>query len=114
MPESPSPISLFLRFVGLLVFSLLAAAVLSPLVFQLLGVFPIHRVFNRIAMAAFLLGAVLLLRQLSFTRQTLGFAAPPAAFFKAAGVGFAAGVVLLGVVGGLLFTLGIRTWSSGL
>jgi len=114
MPKSPSPLLVFLMFAGLLVASLLAAAVMSPLVFHLVETFPIHRVFNRIAMAAFLMGTLLLLRRLSITnRETLGFAAPRAVFLKAAFWGFATGVGLLATVAAVIFALGIRQWSGG-
>jgi len=114
MPESPSPVRIFFMFAGLMLASLLAAAVLSPLVFHLVEKFPIHRVFNRIAMAAFLIGAVLLLRRLSITnRETLGFAAPRAVLLRSAGWGFAIGVGLLGTVASVIFALGIRQWSGG-
>jgi membrane protease YdiL (CAAX protease family) len=114
MPKSPSPILIFLMFAGLLMASLLTAAVLSPMAFHLVEKFPIHRVFNRIAMAAFLLGAVLLLRRLSITnRQTLGYAVSRPVFLKSAAWGFAIGVALLVMVAGVMFALGIRRWSAG-
>ena len=112
MLRNPSPLTLFFLFVALLASSLLAAAVLATPVFHLLGVFPIHRVFNRIAMLVFLAGAVLLLRRLALAdRQTLGFQAPPVRLATQAVTGFMAGLALLGLLGAVLFALGVRTWS---
>jgi membrane protease YdiL (CAAX protease family) len=110
--QTPSPLLVFLTFAGLILAALLVAAVLSPPVFQLLERFPIHRVFNRIAMVTFLVGFAFLLARLSLTsREALGYGVSRRNFLRSMVSGFLAGTLLLGIVAGLLLSLGVRTWS---
>jgi len=77
MQRSQSQLVVFFCFVGVMVASLLLAALLSPPVFHALGMFPFHRVFNRTAEFVFLVGALGLIRRLAAgDRATLGFGGP--------------------------------------
>jgi CAAX protease family protein len=105
----PWVLTLFVLLIGV---SLLIAAALSPLVQKALStlqVFPLHRVFNRIAMLAFLLGAWALFRQQNLTnREALGYGAPPRVFLGNVAAGFAAGLVLMIAVCAVLVALQVR------
>jgi CAAX protease family protein len=105
----PWVLALFVILIGA---SLLIAATLSPLVQQglsTLQVFPLHRVFNRIAMLAFLVGAWALFRQENLNnREELGYGAPPRVFLGSVAAGFAAGVVLMIAVCAVLMALQVR------
>lgn len=91
---------------------MLLAAALSPLVqkgLSALQVFPLHRVFNRIAMLAFLVGAWLLFRREDLAnREALGYGAPPRVFLGSVVAGFAAGLVLMLAVCAVLVALQVR------
>lgn len=114
MKRSLSPLVVFSWVVGLLATALLAAAILSPPVFFALGKFPIHRIFNRIAMLVFLVGTVVLIRVLAVgNRNTLGFGSPAGQQLKAALGGWVLGVLLLTLVAAILLLLGVRTWEPG-
>ena len=112
MNRIPSPLAMFFLFVALLATALLAAAVFSPLVFFAIEIFPLHRIFNRIAMLVFLVGTYFLVRRMPFAnRRTLGYGAPVAGFLKAAITGYSIGICLLGLTAALLFNLGVRRWA---
>lgn len=102
----------FLLFLALLAMSLLAAAFIAFPVWLAVGLVsiePIHRVMQRIAMIFALVGLVLLLRRLGLAnRQSLGYSLPRAVFLKQMAVGFAAGLLLMLPLVGLLFGLGVR------
>lgn len=111
-PGTPAPLTVFSWVVGLLVSALLIAAILSPLVFQALGKFPLHRIFNRIAMLVFLGGTVVLVRVLAVgNRESLGFGSPARQQLMAALLGWICGAGLLILVATILFALGVRTWD---
>ena len=112
MQRNPSPVSIFFQFVGVLAASLLVTALISPLVFQALGVFPFHRVFNRIAMLVFLVGTVVLVRKLGIgDRGTLGFGVPFDRQMAVGLLGWCVGICVMSVVAVGLFALGIREWK---
>lgn len=112
MRLSPSPLASFVVFMLLIAGALLIAAVLSPLIFWTLGDYPIHRIFNRIAELAFLLGIFLWLRrQPDAPRVALGFNLPGATMWRQALAGFVAGLALMGIVTALLMWLGARRWN---
>ena len=114
-----SALTLFILLIGL---SLLLAAALSPLVQKGLSgleVYPLHRVFNRIAMAAFLVGAWLLVRHEGLAnREALGYGALTRVFLGNVATGFAAGLVLMIAVCAVLVALQVRIvrpeYSGGL
>jgi uncharacterized protein len=97
----------------LIVVALFVAAALSPLVqkgLSPLQVFPLHRVFNRIAMVSFLVGAWLLFRRENLSnRAALGYGVSRRVFFGGVTTGFGAGLLLMVAVCALLVALGVRT-----
>ena len=100
-------------FVLLIAASLVAAAVASPLVQQGLTAtireFPLHRVFNRVAMGVFLAGTWFMFRREGLTsRAALGYGTAPRVLFTSVGAGFAIGVALMAAVCGVLLALGVR------
>jgi len=99
-------------FILLIVVSLALAAALSPLIQQgiaPLRVFPLHRVFNRLAMLAFLGGTWWMFRRRGLAnREALGYAATPRRFWGGLAVGFAVGVVLMLGACVLLMALDVR------
>jgi len=112
MQKNPSQVTVFSCFVGVLAASLLVAALISPLVFKALGVFPFHRVFNRIAMLVFLVGSVALVRKLGIgDRATLGFGVPFGRQMAVTLLGWCIGICVMAAVAVGLFTLGIREWK---
>jgi uncharacterized protein len=112
MFENQSPWQAFLSFIVVLALSLFSAALLSPLAFHAvsaLGPFPLHRVFNRIAILVFLALTYFLLRRARLAdRATLGYGTGGAAFVRQAVVGFTAGFALMGAAAAPLFALGLR------
>ena len=112
MKRNQSVLWVLTLFVLLIGTSLLIAAALSPLVqkgLSVLHVFPLHRVFNRIAMVAFLVGTwVFFRRQNLANRQALGYGAPAPAFVGSMAAGFAAGLVLMMAVCAMLVGLQVR------
>lgn len=112
MRENQSPWIAFLPFIGVLVLSLISAAVLSPFAFHavaVLGPFPLHRVFNRIAILVFLALTYFLLHRAKLADlATLGYGPAPAVLARRALSGFAVGLVLMGLTTTLLFALGLR------
>jgi membrane protease YdiL (CAAX protease family) len=114
MKRIQSQFVVFLCFVGVMVASLLLAALLSPLAFHALGVFPFHRVFDRTAEFVFVVGAVGLIRRLGAgDRATLGFGGPASRQLAMAFLGWCVGICLLSATVLGLFMLGIREWIPG-
>jgi hypothetical protein len=103
-------LSLFVLLIGA---SLVLAAALSPLIQQGIAnfrVFPLHRVFNRVAMLVFLLGTWLVFRRQGLAnRAALGYAVQPRVFFGGMATGLAVGIALMLGVCVLLMALQVRT-----
>lgn len=115
--QNQSPWAVPAVFLALFAGSLLAAAVTSPAAWRLLapwGEFPIHRVFNRLAMLVFLLGSFIVLRRSGFAdRAGLGYAARGPDFIRTAAIGFACGMALIALSAVALTGLSLRTWQAG-
>jgi uncharacterized protein len=86
-------------FVLLIATSLVVAAALSAPVqkgLAALQVFPLHRVFNRIAMLVFLVGTWVVFRKQGLAnREALGYAVEPRVFFGALVLGLVVGAALM-------------------
>jgi hypothetical protein len=100
-------------FVLLIAASLVIAAAASPLVQQGLAAtireFPLHRVFNRLAMGVFLVGTWFMFRREGLTsRAALGYGAAPRVLFTGIAAGFAVGVALMAAVCAVLMALHVR------
>lgn len=99
-------------FVLLIAVSLVVAAALSGPVQKALApehVFPLHRVFNRLAMLVFLIGTWVTFRSQGLAnREALGYAVAPRTFFGALALGLMVGVVLMLAVCVPLLALQVR------
>jgi hypothetical protein len=106
----------FAWFMGLLAAALLAIAVLAYPAWLAIGVpfdIPFHRVANRIAMLAALIGFILVARHLGLAdRASLGYALPARAFARECAIGLALGVATMLPVALVLFALGLRTLDA--
>ncbi|MGC4029466.1 MAG: hypothetical protein QM696_11370 [Steroidobacteraceae bacterium] len=116
MPRSP--LAIFLAFFLALLVALVFAAALAPAVQALLAplsVFPVHRVFNRLAMLGVILITVWLMRRYGLMNgAVLGFRGPWPVFLKHALAGLAAGLALMVVALVPLFLLGLREFNAQL
>ncbi|HZF27020.1 MAG TPA: CPBP family intramembrane glutamic endopeptidase [Steroidobacteraceae bacterium] len=112
MSRNQSLVGTLTPFVLLIVASLVIAAALTPLVQQgLAGVrlFPLHRVFNRIAMIVFLIGTWLMFRREGLAnREALGYGVEPRKFCGSLAMGLIVGVALMLAVCVLLTALQVR------
>lgn len=113
-----SPLAIFLAFFLALALALAGAAVLAPALQALLAplsIFPLHRVFNRIAMVGVILITWWLMRrQALLQRAVLGFQDPPRRFFGQALAGLGAGLALMALALVPLFLLGLRDFNPRL
>ena len=76
--------------------------------------FPFHRIGDRIAMLALLVGLTLLARRLRLTDRTaLGYGLPRRLFLREAGAGLALGVVSMLAVVATMMALGLLDFSRG-
>jgi membrane protease YdiL (CAAX protease family) len=76
--------------------------------------FPFHRIGDRIAMVALLVGLVLLARHLKLAdRTSLGYGLPRGVFLREAGVGLALGCASMVAIVGVMTALGLLDWSRG-
>jgi CAAX protease family protein len=107
----------FLKFLALLAAALVVAAALAYPAWRLVGLAtdaPIHRVMHRIAMLIGLVGFVVLARRLGLAdRQSLGYGLPRSVFLRQAGLGLAAGFVMMVPLVATLYGLGLRLVKPG-
>ena len=76
--------------------------------------FPFHRVADRLGMVTLAVGFVLVARRLRLAdRISLGYALPPRRFVREAAIGFAIGVVLMGLVIAIMLALQLRLLRPG-
>lgn len=74
--------------------------------------FPFHRIGERIAMLALLVGFVLIARRLGLAdRASLGYGAPRRQFLREMGLALVIGVTTMLAVVGLMTVLGLLDWS---
>jgi membrane protease YdiL (CAAX protease family) len=107
-------------FAWFLALILLALAVMAGLTYPLwqwlqpeFG-FPFHRVADRLGMVTLAVGFVLIARRLRLAdRKSLGFGLPAAQFLKEAGIAFAIGVVLMGLIIAIMLALRLRLLRPG-
>jgi uncharacterized protein len=110
----------FLWFLGLVALAAAAVALFTYPAWLLLHPhfdFPFHRIGERIAMLAALVGFVALARRLNLAdRVSLGYGVPRRLFWREAGVGLVLGVLTMLAVAGLMAALGLLDWTraSGL
>jgi membrane protease YdiL (CAAX protease family) len=113
-----SPAVIFFAFFLALASALVAAAVLAPVVQELLApikIFALHRVFNRIAMLGVLvITTLLLIYYRAANRRLLGYYGPWPQFFRRGVTGFLAGLVLMSVALVPLFLLDLREFNDRL
>lgn len=116
MPRSAWTI--FLAFFLALAAALVLAAALAPAVQGLLAplsVFPLHRVFNRLAMlGVIVISAWLMVRYRLMSGATLGYRGPWMKFLRRALIGLAAGLALMAAALAPLFLLDLREWNGKL
>jgi membrane protease YdiL (CAAX protease family) len=107
----------FAWFAGLIVLALAVMAGVTYPVWQLLHPafgFPFHRVADRLGMVTLAVGFVLVARRLRLAdRISLGYALPPRRFVREAAIGFAIGVVLMGLVIAIMLALQLRLLRPG-
>jgi membrane protease YdiL (CAAX protease family) len=105
----------FLWFLGLVLLAAAAVALLTYPAWLLLHPhfdFPFHRIGERIAMLAALLGFLALARRLQLSdRASLGYGVPRLLFWRELAVGLALGVLSMGAVVGLMAALGLLDWT---
>lgn len=103
---------IFALFVCLLAGSLVIAAAVAVPVWSLVTLVsdqPLHRVLNRLAMLATLVGLFFLTRRLGLAdRNTLGYNLPRRAFIRQVAIGWLWGLVLLAPLVMLIFLLDVR------
>src|SRR5580658_561795 len=106
-----------LWFLGLMVLALASIAVFTYPAWLLLHPhfnFPFHRIGERIAMLALLLGFIAVARRLGLAdRVSLGYGLPRRAFVRELALGLALGVITMLAVVGIMTLLGLLDWSSG-
>jgi membrane protease YdiL (CAAX protease family) len=107
----------FAWFLGLILLALAAMAGLTYPVWQLLHPafgFPFHRVADRLGMITLAVGFFALARRLRLAdRQSLGYGLAPRQFLREAGLGFAIGVVLMGLIIAIMVALQLRLLRPG-
>jgi hypothetical protein len=108
----------FAWFFGLLLLALAVMAALTYPVWQLLQPlfgFPFHRVADRLGMVTLAIGFVLVARRLRLAdRASLGFGLPPRRFLREAGLAFAIGVLLMGLIVVIMLAAHLRLPRPGL
>jgi uncharacterized protein len=107
----------FAWFAGLLALALAVMAGVTYPVWQLLHPtfgFPFHRVADRLGMVTLAVGFFLVARHLRLAdRGSLGYGLPPRRFVREAAIGFAIGVVLMGLVIAIMLALQLRLLRPG-
>ncbi len=107
----------FIWFLGLILFSLAAMAVLAYPAWTVLYPafeFPFHRVASRIGMLALLVGFVLVARRLGLAdRASLGYSVPRPLFLRQMGIGIGVGVIVMLPVVATMVGLDLRDWKDG-
>ena len=107
----------FAWFLGLLLLALAVMAGVTYPVWQLLHPvfgFPFHRVADRLGMVTLAVGFFLVARRLRLAdRESLGYGVPPRRFLREAGLAFAIGVVLMGLVIAIMLVLQLRLLRPG-
>ena len=107
----------FAWFLGLILLALAVMAGLTYPAWQLLHPafgFPFHRVADRLGMITLLVGFLLVARRLRLAdRVSLGFGLPPRQFLRETGIGFAIGVLLMGLIIAIMLALHLRLLRPG-
>lgn len=116
MPRSP--LAIFLAFFLALMAALVFAATLAPALQAMLAplsVFPLHRVFNRLATLGVILITIWLMRRYGLmSGAVLGFRGPWPVFLRRALIGLAAGLALMVMALTPLFLLDLREFNARL
>lgn len=111
-----SPAAIFLAFLFALLGAMLLAAIASPWVQALLSplhVFPLHRVFSRLTMLGVIASTAWLMIRFGLARrEVLGYQLPLPHFMARAGLGLAAGLLLMTIALVPLFLLDVREWNA--
>jgi membrane protease YdiL (CAAX protease family) len=107
----------FAWFAGLIVLALAVMAGATYPVWQLLHPafgFPFHRVADRLGMVTLAVGFFLVARRLRLAdRNSLGYGLAPRRFVREAGIGFAIGIVLMGLIIAVMLALQLRLLRPG-
>jgi hypothetical protein len=111
-----SPAATFLAFLFALLGAMLVAAIASPWVQHLLAplhVFALHRIFSRLTMLGVIALTAWLMIRFGLARPgILGYQRPLPVFLVRAGVGLAAGLMLMAIALMPLFLLDVREWNA--